>query len=155
MIAPPIPKPPFIKHGDNPFGVMSEEEFERLQRKAEAKRLEEEERSRRFSRRARPIYSSLADDEDEPEGLTPEQKLLWRSFVSADVNGDRKLSKRETMDALDRKALDSDRIRAILADYKDHDENANGFVEWEEFLALAERHPELADIMRDEDLWLR
>ena len=57
------------------------------------------------------------------------------------------------MDGLERKALDSDRVQAILRDYKDHDDNANGFVEWAEFLALAQSHPELEDIMRDDDMW--
>lgn len=153
VIGPPVSKPPFLKHAEQ-SKTMSEEEFERLQSKARRKKEEEQERHRRSMRRFGSSFNdSWETTEDEPEGLTKREKLLWKSFVSADVNGDRRLSKREMMDGLERKALDSDRVQAILRDYKDHDDNANGFVEWAEFLALAQSHPELEDIMRDDDMW--
>lgn len=148
-IGPPVAKPPFIKHDE--YGVtepMTEEEFEEMMRKDSAK----QEQARRDARR---VKAADLDEPDMPKGLSKEDKLLWRSFVGADINGDRKLSKREMFDALERKALDREVVRQIILDYRNQDTDMNGFLEWEEFHALAQSFPEMGDIMRElrEELW--
>ena len=143
-IGPPVAKPPFIKHDE--YGVtepMTEEEFEEMMRKDSAK----QEQARRDARR---VKAADLDEPDMPKGLSKEDKLLWRSFVGADINGDRKLSKREMFDALERKALDREVVRQIILDYRNQDTDMNGFLEWEEFHALAQSFPEMGDIMREE-----
>ena len=115
---------------------MTEEEYEEMRRNDNAKK----EQARRDARR---VETAEFDEPDMPKGLGKEDKLLWRSFTGADVNGDLRLSKREMFDALERKALDREVVRQIILDYRNQDADMNGFLEWEEFQALAHSFPEM------------
>jgi hypothetical protein len=92
------------------------------------------------------VLYEAAEGRAEPPNLTEEQRVLWRSFCTADENSDHTLSKREIINALSRTG--SSKVREMVRDYLKHDLNEDGRMQWEEFLALAESYPELGDLMR-------
>lgn len=89
-----------------------------------------------------------ADGRPPPPGLDEQGQLLWRSFCTADANGDGHLSRREFFDALDSQGALAGQAAKWIAALKEVDENANAFIEWDEYEALGRAHPELVDMMR-------
>ena len=82
-----------------------------------------------------------------PAGLDAHGMLLWRAFCTADASGDGRLSRKEMFDALEHEGALQGRREEWTEALKSVDSNENAFVEWDEFLELGRRHPELADMM--------
>lgn len=125
---------------------VSDAELERLMEEEARKRWELEEDEKEKAK----VLFEAAEGRPEPRGLNHKQKLLWRSFCTADQNEDHTLSKKEVIDALE--AAGSMRVREMVRDYLKVDKNEDGRMDWEEFLTLAESYPELGDTMRSMSL---
>ena len=84
-----------------------------------------------------------------PRPLTSEaENLLWRSFCTADADGNGYLSRRELFAALDEQGALQGRSKYWADAFKTVDADDNSFVEWEEFCKLGKKHPEIGDLMR-------
>ena len=117
----------------------AEKEAEAEAARAEAARAEAE------AAKAKVLYEA-AEGRREPDGLSDSERVLWRSFCTADLNSNGALSKRELIEALEREG--SSDVKEALRGFLELDENANGKMEWGEFKALALKLPALNDLMR-------
>ena len=113
VIGPPVSKPPFLKHAEQ-SKTMSEEEFERLQTRQGGRKK----KSKSVTVDREKVWIQLQrfweTTEDEPEGLTKRRSCCGRAS-SVRTSMAIETEQARMMDGLERKALDSDRVQAILA----------------------------------------
>ena len=129
--------------------AMSEAELdELLQVEASARQAKEAAHEAAMAEKA-DVRWEAADRRKEPKGLTPKTRLLWRSFCTADADDDGTLSVDELLDGLAlARVADIPKIEKFVHNKRHIQLDAEGNLDWDNFLKLYERFPAVADLMR-------
>ena len=150
-LKPLTPRPPFIRR-DFDREEHDDAYYEREAAAAEMRRAS----LRRMHTQQQMAVEKNATKRPEPKGLDALGKALWRIFCFADESGDGRLNKREFYEALELSGASLSGEYAAsagstdnaerLETYREADQNRDGFMSWDEFLALGKQHPQIADL---------